>query len=954
MRLLSIDAVYSARFLPCLVSVRFSVSSSTHPIVTCFDRHLPCVVKALFAALVIVTITMLGNIAPAWAEAAGVELDMRMAASAPQEKFGDLYGIIFGLFIGIMTAASIYLLFIWLIIRDRGQVFLMLMLVFLGISVGTTNTVLMDYLGLQSDTMLGLLQNYSMILAYISGILFTWYFLDLDSNVPAMREPLLILSGLLLLTLLYSAFDQRPIRFALPTLGTLSLSAILVAGVITLRFRTIGSLTHITAFLFFLFGIVTEPMYDLGLITDARMGNNIIYAAFGVAALLFAVVIAGQFAARQEEKERALAISNERFALAARGANEGMFDWHLAKGEVFFSDQFRKILGLPSETEADARHGIRAWVKMIKPEDRMRLNIALRSFRNNRKAIGVSFEYRIVVNGDTVRWLHTKIVATRDKITGKVLRFVGSVSDITARKNSEADLKASEARFRGITEAHPVPVLIARLADNIIMYASPSADALVTVPTGELLGKRLSFFILETTARDHIISTLSKGDEINLYEINITRANGAILPAAVSARRINYQDQPAAVIGIYDLTERKEAEEQIARQQEALQQSEKMAALGGLLAGVAHELNNPLSVVVGQATLLSEGTDEPKVKTRAEKIFKAADRCARIVKSFLAMARRKPPEMKATDLNAIINASLELLGYQFRNANVIVTLELDPALPEVRGDSDHLMQVFTNLAMNAVQALQEWPGKHALTIRTRAVNGEIVTTIADSGPGIPLDLRVKIFEPFFTTRAATGGTGVGLALCVGIIENHDGKIKVEDTTGGGATFVVTLPIATAATTSSVAPSPSVTKNADDIHHANTLRLLIVDDELELAQTLADLLEPEGYQITLAINGAIAIEKLRGQTYDAIISDLRMPVMDGPAMYDEMARSLPQYLNKIIYVTGDTLSVHVNEFLRRVSAPVIEKPYRLIDVKNALATVLPKSTSSATYSAGQDQ
>ena len=388
------------------------------------------------------------------------------------------------------------------------------------------------------------------------------------------------------------------------------------------------------------------------------------------------------------------------------------------------------------------------------------------------------------------------------------------------------------------------------------------------------------------------------------------------------------------VMGLYDLTERKKAEAQIAAQQEALQQSEKMAALGGLLAGVAHELNNPLSVVVGQATLLMEGAPEAKVASRAEKIFKAADRCARIVKSFLALARRKPPERKPVDLNQVVRASLELLGYQLKTNEIDIQTQLDPAQPEVTGDGDQLTQVVTNLVLNAAQAMDGWKGAHRIRVASaRDATKNVLLTIADTGPGIPAELRSRIFEPFFTTKGNQGGTGVGLALCLNIVAAHGGELLLGDTQGGGATFTIKFPPLLGMTDA----EESAHKDAEQV--LQPIRLLLVDDEVELAQTLADLLEPEGHQIDIAANGAIALEKLRKSNFDAIISDLRMPVMDGPALYDALQRELPSYMNRIIYVTGDTLSSHVQQFLNSHTVPVVEKPYRLKDIRRALSDLL---------------
>ncbi|MCL2469772.1 MAG: PAS domain S-box protein [Alphaproteobacteria bacterium] len=848
---------------------------------------------------------------------------------------------LFGLFMGVMATASLYLFFIWVVIHDRGQVFLMLLLLCLGLNMASTNDTMMQLLHINNPYMNMMIQTYTMVLAYFFSLFFTYYFLDIDTSAPLMKYPLFGTAFLLLVLLVIAAFNMQLVHFILPTLGVIAIAVVLLCGLAALSSGTSGVFSHIIAFSAFLVGSQATALYDLGMIQQLEDAKNISYMGFAVAAMLFAIVIAGQFAARQEEKEKELALSNERFMLAASGSNEGLFDWHRLNNDFYVSNQLRRIFGIRRETTPKT---FRSWLKIVQSSDRPLVLRALRRLRHAADSSTVSFEYRII-RGKTERsWIHTKMVALKDHNTGQIVRLVGSVGDITQRKRSEAELRASETRFRSITEAHPVPVLIARISDGQILYASPGAETLLGTPSSMLISNRLERFVPRNEERRRLLDTLADGQEINMMEVTITRGDGSLLPAALSARHIHYHHENAFVVGLYDLTEKKEAEAQILRQQEALQQSEKMAALGGLLAGVAHELNNPLSVVMGQTSLLMETQDEPKTVSRAEKIFKAADRCSRIVKSFLALARRKPPEHKAVDVNELINGSLELLGYQFRNENVTLHLELEDNLPLVIGDDAQLTQAFTNMALNAAQAMHDWKGERSLSIKTETVNDHtIMIAFIDTGPGVSAELHKKIFEPFFTTKGGVGGTGVGLALCMNVITSHGGQLHLEDTPGGGASFVIHLPIAKNATLSpaddqegesAAVPSPVSRK----------LRLLIVDDEVELAQTLADLLEPEGYETDLAANGQVALDKLKAGSFDLIISDLRMPVMDGPTMYAILAKDMPSYTKKIIYVTGDTLSTHINQFLRDTPVPVIEKPYRLADVRKAMAALLKEQES----------
>ncbi|MFA6279765.1 MAG: ATP-binding protein [Bdellovibrionales bacterium] len=871
-----------------------------------------------------------------------------MPSVFPQETAAPLFvnhtpDLVFGLFIGVMMTAAMYLFFIWAVIRDRSQIFLMLLLLCLGINMASTNDSMLQLMGIYSANMVSLLQNYSLILSFFFSLLFTYAFLEVDTNTPFMKTPLIVFALTQILVLAIASLSSD-VRFILPTLGSLSVSLALAIGLITLQMGVNGALSHLTAFTAFLVGSMAMPLYDLGLIDSLDTAKNFMYMGYAIAAMMFAIVIAGQFATRQEEKEKALEVSNERFSLAARGSNEGLFDWDRNLNTFYISEQFRRITNLPRPLSPKS---FKEWLSLVYAPDRLLIMKALRKLKYAAGTSTVSFEYRVRYSNAEMHWIHTKMVAVKPTNSTHIQRLVGSIGDVTQRKRSESALRASEVRFRSITEAHPVPVLIIKLQDNAILYASPGAENLLGLPHATLISHTLDRFLVRALERKEIHEAITSGQEVNMKEVMLSRGDGDPLPAALSARRINYQNEAAMVIGLYDLTERKKAEVKIAMQQEALQQSEKMAALGGLLAGVAHELNNPLSVVMGQTTLLMENQKEEKTKTRAEKIFKAADRCSRIVKSFLSLARRKAPEHKNVALNDIIHASLELLTYQFRNENVTLKLELEDNLPSIVGDDDQLTQVFTNLALNAAQAMRNFEGARNLTIRSALrEGGPIVLSFIDTGPGVPAELQKRIFEPFFTTKGSVGGTGVGLALCQSIIENHGGVMRLEDTQGGGATFTIELPVA------SLDQLPEEAAPANEETTYGKLSILLVDDEVELAQTLADLLDPQGHDIDLAANGAIALDKLRKKPFDVIISDLRMPVMDGPTMYAELKKNLPQYLNKIIYVTGDTLSPHVNAFLSETPVPVIEKPYRLADVQKALSKLLKENESQSTLGSGE--
>ena len=271
--------------------------------------------------------------------------------------------------------------------------------------------------------------------------------------------------------------------------------------------------------------------------------------------------------------------------------------------------------------------------------------------------------------------------------------------------------------------------------------------------------------------------------------------DGTTFPAATTSRLIEYEGEPAFVTSVVDLTEQRAAEAEIQRQRETLHQSEKLAALGALLAGVAHELNNPLSVVVGYSSMLQELAQDDASRQRAARVHAAAERCARIVKTFLAMARSRPPEYGPVRLSEVAENALELAGYGLRTADIEIVREFPPELPPVWGDSDQLHQVMTNLIVNAQQALLQMAPPRRLWLRLRQEGGEVIDRGRGQRPrhgrrGAEAHLRAVLHHQAAGGRAP----GVGLSVCLGIVTAHGGRIEVDSRPGHGTRFAVVLPL----------------------------------------------------------------------------------------------------------------------------------------------------------------
>jgi two-component system NtrC family sensor kinase len=389
--------------------------------------------------------------------------------------------------------------------------------------------------------------------------------------------------------------------------------------------------------------------------------------------------------------------------------------------------------------------------------------------------------------------------------------------------------------------------------------------------------------------------------------------------------------------------ERQQAEAEMARQREALHQSEKLTALGSLLAGVAHELNNPLSVVVGQSLLLEEAARDTAFTGRAQKIRYAAERCSKIVRTFLALARRRELEPRLVQLNTVIGMAVDLLGYQLRTSGVELSLDLAPDLPALMADADQLHQVATNLIVNAEQALtgqtgapRAAPRRLAISTRFDKARQSLRLVVADNGPGIGPEIRSRIFDPFFTTKPAGQGTGIGLSLCLTIVGAHRGSITSSETPGGGATFTVELPLAglPPAKPTAAAPGSRPTEQGR--------RILVVDDEIEIAETLAEILIDLGHRVEIVGQGEAALNQLKAGPFDLILSDLKMPVLDGPGLYAVLGRDYPAMTGRIAFLTGDTLSQRQGEFLAETGAACLEKPFTPEDVRRFVGHLLEQA------------
>jgi two-component system NtrC family sensor kinase len=362
-------------------------------------------------------------------------------------------------------------------------------------------------------------------------------------------------------------------------------------------------------------------------------------------------------------------------------------------------------------------------------------------------------------------------------------------------------------------------------------------------------------------------------------------------------------------------------------------QNEKLAAIGQLVSGVAHELNNPLGAIQLYGDLLLQKlADQPaKVQADVTQILTQVQRASKIVDALLDFARQRPPERHPVQVNEVILATVELMGYELRKQEVNLELALATDLPEILADPQQLQQVLVNLIKNAYQAMGRQERERLLVLRTALRDGvldgrpALTIAVADSGPGIREADLGRIFDPFFTTSG--NSTGLGLSVCHGVVGEHGGRIWAENAPDGGATFTVALPLARTASPAGNDPQ------AEEPEPRSAGRVLIVDDDPGLREALREVLSLVGYEAAAVAGGQAALDALAAPdgAFDLIICDLRMPGLSGPAFYQQLAGTYPSYRSRILFMTGDDGHRDHHHFLKDEKIPWLGKPFAMDDL-----------------------
>lgn len=388
----------------------------------------------------------------------------------------------------------------------------------------------------------------------------------------------------------------------------------------------------------------------------------------------------------------------------------------------------------------------------------------------------------------------------------------------------------------------------------------------------------------------------------------------------------------------FSRSQTKKALQTLKNTQAQLVQREKLSAIGEFVAGVAHELNNPLTSVIGFSEMLQESPISEQQRKFVNRIIGSADRCHRIVQNLLSFARQHPPERKLVVINKLIEAAVEILSYELRTGNVEVVMDLIPDMPRILVDPHQMQQVFLNLINNARQAIEHHRGSGTIHISSSVANGRVVIAFRDDGPGIEQENLARVFDPFFTTKPVGVGTGLGLSLSYGIIREHGGSIAVKSRPGEGAEFVIELPMVSLEGEGVVEATPAP-RVAFARAEGKGKRALVIDDEEPILELLSEALSRQGFLVNTAREGESALKEFQSAHYDLVFCDWKIPGLSGPLIFERLCKIDPETSQRFVFMTGDLLNPKAEQLLRDQGTPYLLKPFSMDELFSTIQKLL---------------
>jgi PAS domain S-box-containing protein len=484
-------------------------------------------------------------------------------------------------------------------------------------------------------------------------------------------------------------------------------------------------------------------------------------------------------------------------------------------------------------------------------------------------------------------------------------------------KLAEKALEESERRYRFLYDKSTSINLIIDMDGNVSDVNKTAIEQL-GYSKDEVVGSPILDFIVREQQEEvrALIERNFKGEYTLGKEIGVFGKDGSVHAIMLSPGQaiLHTDGKPIGILVTgTDISERKRMEEQIMI-------TDRLASIGELASGIAHEINNPLTSIIGFSQLLLDKDVPGDVKEGIEIIDREGQRCAAIVRNLLTFARKHPLEKQLVNVNDIVEKTLEFRAYDLKANNIQVDTRLATDPPLVTADYFQLQQVFLNIIINAEYFMVEAHNKGMLTIITQQIGEAIRISFCDDGPGIAKENLSHLFDPFFTTKEVGKGTGLGLSICHGIVKECGGRIYAESESGKGSTFIVELPIATGEKQTEVRES-----SADQVQKAAKAKVLVVDDEPSIRHFLSRMLTEEGHEVETIDNASDALEKLKSNTYGLVLLDIKMPGMSGIELYQHIQGMDQSLADKVLFVTGDVIGRGVKDFLSKTEAPYVTKP-----------------------------
>jgi PAS domain S-box-containing protein len=516
---------------------------------------------------------------------------------------------------------------------------------------------------------------------------------------------------------------------------------------------------------------------------------------------------------------------------------------------------------------------------------------------------------------------------------GRVVRYQGALVDMTHRLEIEKRLHGEQEFVRRLIDCFPDIIVVLDTEGRYTFVSARIQEISGYLPeelVGRFVGERADPEdqpALSALVQDLISGTIT-GGQVE-YRARDKSESWRILRATAAP----LYDADGRITGVVasarDVTETKKLEQQ-------LLQTEKLAAMGQMIAGVAHELNNPLTAILGVSDLLRErATDDPS-RRQIELVNQQARRAAHIVQSLLAFSRPSAPSRARIRLDDLVQRVLQLQEHSLRKNQIAVEVRSEPDLPVIEGDPNQLHQVFLNLVVNAEQAIHEVRDHGVIRIRFERDEGNVAVAFEDDGPGIRPEILARIFDPFFTTKRPGGGTGLGLTICLAIAKEHGGSVEFQDAPGGGSLFRVILPVR-----ASSAPEAAPGRSTSDLAAAS-LRghsVLVVDDEEAIRELVQLGLSARGMAVDCVANAEEALARIATRSYDAVLCDYHLPDSNGQDLLDHLQSRAGSSSQRYLVMTGELLDSEVFECLRQKGTRVVQKPFQVSELAAVLAEVL---------------